>query len=141
MGSRWQGKYLAQLFAELAQSLVVATQLVGSRAIKLAAELPKGGQPPVDQQFDHQQVLVDGGAQDRAQTVMGTQLPVHVVAQTLELVTQRVGLKVEGKALVVGTIDRGQHCSARGQKLLLEAGWPLDGVEDADRLLQRDQSI
>ena len=95
----------------------------------------------MNQQFDHQQVLIDRGAQDGAQPVMGAQLPVHVFAQALELGAQGIGLEVEREPLVVGTVHGRQLRPARVQKLLLEARRPLDGIEDADRLLQHDQPV
>ena len=120
---------------------MVTAQLVGCRTVQFSAEPTELGQSAVNQQFDHQQVLIDGGTQDRAQAVMGAELPVHVFAQALELGTQGIGLEVEGEPLVVGAVHGGQLCAARVQKLLLEAGWPLDGIEAADRLLQHNQPV
>ena len=136
-----QGEDVAQPGPQLLEGLAIAAQVIAGRAVEQPAVTQKVRLPALAQHLDDHHVLIHRLLQDAAKLILGTEPAPDPVPQLLELQVLVAGIEAEGKAIIEGLVDGRQRAPSAGQKVGLQVTGPLDGIQNADGLLQDQEFI
>ncbi len=136
-----QGEDVAQPRAQLLEGLAITAQVIAGRTVQQLAVAQKIRLAALAQHLDDHHVLIHRLLQDAAKLVLRAEPAADPVPQLLELQILVAGIEAEGQAIIEGFVDGRQRTSSTGQKVGLQVTGPLDGIQNADGLLQDQEFI